>query len=146
MRNKLGLLWICYFVFRLQAVPLRPVEWLDGQHIVTWCSDYTRVVDLWSDIPLPVGSRIVPGLSYQLVTAIAHNDWTASVLELTNSPTISPLTEWHLTCPAHKISARTAYKTQILCRSVNATVETCLFEEPLYSNGSFIVIYSAVVA
>jgi hypothetical protein len=27
-----------------------------------------------ADVPLPIGSRTIPGLSYQLLTATAHND------------------------------------------------------------------------
>jgi hypothetical protein len=39
-----------------------------------------------ANVSLPVGSRTVPGLSYQLLTAAAYNDWIAAVLLLTNSP------------------------------------------------------------
>jgi hypothetical protein len=41
-----------------------------------------------ADIPLPLGSLTVPGLSYQLLTATAHNDWTAAVLSLTHQQLI----------------------------------------------------------
>jgi hypothetical protein len=47
-----------------------------------------------------------PGLSYQLPTAAAHNDCTATVLWLTDSPA---------NCPAYNISALTAQKTPFLC-------------------------------
>jgi hypothetical protein len=30
--------------------------------------------------PLPLGSRIIPSLSYQLLTAITHNGWTTTIL------------------------------------------------------------------
>jgi hypothetical protein len=33
-----------------------------------------------TDVPLPLGSRTIPGLRYQLVTAAAHNDWNSAVL------------------------------------------------------------------
>jgi hypothetical protein len=32
------------------------------------------------DIPLPLVSQTIPGLSYQLLTATAHNNWTSAVL------------------------------------------------------------------
>jgi hypothetical protein len=43
-------------------------------------------------LPLPMGSRNVPGLSYQLSTARAHNDRTPAILSLSLllRPTISP--------------------------------------------------------
>jgi hypothetical protein len=33
-----------------------------------------------ADVPLPLGSRTVPSLSYKFLTATAHNDWTAAHL------------------------------------------------------------------
>jgi hypothetical protein len=33
-----------------------------------------------ADDPLPLGSRTIPGLSYQLLRATAHNDWAPAVL------------------------------------------------------------------
>jgi hypothetical protein len=39
-----------------------------------------------ADVPLSLGSRNVPSLSYQLLTATAHNDWTAAVLFVTCPP------------------------------------------------------------
>jgi hypothetical protein len=42
-----------------------------------------------ADFLLPLGRRNIPGLSYQFLTATAHNDWTAAILWLTDSPTNS---------------------------------------------------------
>jgi hypothetical protein len=42
-----------------------------------------------ADVPLPLGSRTVTGLSYQLLTTTAHNDGKPEVLQLTNPPTNS---------------------------------------------------------
>jgi hypothetical protein len=33
-----------------------------------------------ADVPLPLGSRTIPGLSFQLLTGTAHNDWTSTAL------------------------------------------------------------------
>jgi hypothetical protein len=41
-----------------------------------------------ADVPLPLGSRTVPDLSYQLLTATAHNDWALAVLWLTHQKLI----------------------------------------------------------
>jgi hypothetical protein len=38
------------------------------------------------DIPHPLSSRTIPSLSYQLLTAITHKDWTAIVTWPTHSP------------------------------------------------------------
>jgi hypothetical protein len=40
-----------------------------------------------AEVPLPLGSRTVPGLSYPLLTATAHNDWTSAIFWLTQSLT-----------------------------------------------------------
>jgi hypothetical protein len=45
-----------------------------------------------ANVPLPLRSRSVAGLSYQLLTT-AHNDWTATVLSLTHSLT-NQLLNW----------------------------------------------------
>jgi hypothetical protein len=36
-----------------------------------------------ADVPFPLGSRTIPGLSYKLLTATAHN-WTPAVIRLTH--------------------------------------------------------------
>jgi hypothetical protein len=41
------------------------------------------------DAPLPLRSPTVPGLSNQLLTATAHNNWTPAVISLTHSLTHS---------------------------------------------------------
>jgi hypothetical protein len=33
-----------------------------------------------ADVPLPLGSRTLLGLSYQLLTATARNDYTSAIL------------------------------------------------------------------
>jgi hypothetical protein len=75
-------------------------------------------------------SRTVLGLSYQLLTATAHNDWTAVVPYLTHS----------LTCPAYNISARTAKKTPLPCCSTGRCLVTAVgqlrISRSLTSNGS----------
>jgi hypothetical protein len=40
------------------------------------------VCDPTADVPLPLGSRTVPGLSCQLLIATDYNDWTPAVLWL----------------------------------------------------------------
>jgi hypothetical protein len=54
-------------------------------------------------------------LSYQLLTATAHNDWNPAALWLNQSLSnqLSSLTPLH--CPVYNISARTAQKTPFLC-------------------------------
>jgi hypothetical protein len=62
-----------------------------------------------ADVSLPLGSRNIPGLSYQFLTATAHSAWTAAVLYLTHLLIKKP------TCTAFNISARTSQKTSFLC-------------------------------
>jgi hypothetical protein len=77
------------------------------------------------DVPLPQGSWTIPGISYQLLAAMAHNDWTSAVFWLTNwlshLPTNSLLHSaqfnWLslLNCPAYNILAWTTQKIMFLC-------------------------------
>jgi hypothetical protein len=49
-----------------------------------------------ADVPLPLGSWAIPLHSYQLLTATAHNDWTAAVrwqTHVTHQPTHSTNSE-----------------------------------------------------
>jgi hypothetical protein len=55
-----------------------------------------------ADVPLLQGSQTVPGLSFQLLTATDHKDWTAVVLELTHQPSNSQI-DWLVTYPAYNI-------------------------------------------
>jgi hypothetical protein len=55
---------------------------------------FTAVAWYWlptTDAPLSLGIRTVPGISYQLVTGTAHQDWTAAVFEQTDWLTNSQL-------------------------------------------------------
>jgi hypothetical protein len=71
-------------------------------------------------VPLPLGSRTVPGFIYQLLTSTAHKEWTPAnslTHSLTNELPFNSLTNsahrLHFTyCPAYNISARTTQKTQ----------------------------------
>jgi hypothetical protein len=65
-----------------------------------------------ADVPLPLGSWTVPSLSYQLLTATTHKNWTPAVIELTHQPAVSLQL---LTCTAYNISAWIAQKTPFLC-------------------------------
>jgi hypothetical protein len=51
-----------------------------------------------------------------------------------------------LTCPAYNISTCASQETPFRCCSVIVAVETCLFAQPLLSNGCGIVAYFAAVA
>jgi hypothetical protein len=86
-------------------------------------------------LPLPLGSQTVPGLSYQLLTATAHNNWTPEVISLTRQQTHS--TQLTLTsCPDYNILAWTTQRTPFHYCCATAAMETCLFATPLLSNGS----------
>jgi hypothetical protein len=60
------------------------------------------------NVPLSLGSQTVPSLSYQLLTAAAHNDWNSAVLWLTATQVkikvmLQPMISWPV-CPDVKHS------------------------------------------
>jgi hypothetical protein len=84
--------------------------------------------------PLLWDPELSPRLSYQLLTATAHNSWTAAVFKLILSLTnqLSPLhsTQLHCTalhctnCPAYNIWTWTSQKTPLLCCCIHCCVRS----------------------
>jgi hypothetical protein len=104
------------------------------------CSGFQRRTFRSLSVP-----ELSPCLSYQLLTAAAHNDWTAAVLCLLSHQSTSSL---------HSTNSLTAWISSLSCtdRTIHRpsllfsfALGTCLFAKPLLSNGFCIFAYVAVV-
>jgi hypothetical protein len=73
---------------------------------------HCSVASSTADIPLSLGSRTIPGLSYQFLTATAPTQQLNLSSSLANS--LTELTN----CPAYNILAQTTKKTPFLCCSL----------------------------
>jgi hypothetical protein len=79
-------------------------------------------------VPFPLGSRTISGLSYQLLTATAHNDWTPLTYSLTHQQTpLHSLTDPLTNCPVYNISTWTAPKQPLHYWCAFVAIEKCLF-------------------
>jgi hypothetical protein len=102
-----------------------------------------------ADVPLPLGSWTIPGLSYQLLTPTAHNNQTSAVLWLTHKLSHSTTNSTQLTltnCPAVNISAWTTQKTPFHYCCAIVAMETCLFTKLLLSHSCCMAASFTVIA
>jgi hypothetical protein len=89
--------WLGLLDYLIQHVTTRYISLLQTHTLVStvmFSLAVARYRLLTAEVPLTLGSRSVPDLGYQLVTATAHNDWAPEVLWLIHSS----LTALLITC------------------------------------------------
>jgi hypothetical protein len=97
-----------------------------------------------ADVPLPLSSRTVLDLRYQLLTAIAHNNWIRAVisLTLTHQPTETKLSCLYRHGPHRKHHSSVSVQllpwkhTCLRSHYLPATVVWLLISRSFSSNGS----------